>query len=163
MIITKTSVNGYAISSLDDLGQDTVKQLADVLKHLYSEPMSIDVSWVKRIIDNPDTVLLVARDDKEVIVGTMTATVQYEPLRRGSIIVIGGVVVSPAARGKQLTSHMLDVIVGVAKEYGIDKIHLATTKPAAKHVYQKYGFEFNDQNSAGDKRDHYVYQVDQTV
>lgn len=158
--------DGFTVSRLQELSDEgTRRQLSDTLKHLYGDEMELDLLWLQKIINNhPYTSLLVVKDANQNIVGSMTAAIQMEPLQRTSAMNIGGVVVSPEARGHKLTERMLDEALEIAKSWGIKKVRLFTdeTKLAAVHIYKKYGFKLDDKSSGGDQRNHYVYQIQDT-
>jgi len=100
-------------------------------------------SFLASQIDDPDSTLLVADADGEVL-GYIFATnegIDYMSLR-GPAGIIQDIVVDPAHRGRGIGAMLLDAAIGVLREHGAPRVVLSTAdrNEAAQRLFEKAGF-----------------------
>lgn len=98
------------------------------------------------IIDSPATHLLVARDDRGNIVGSLTLVLFRIPT--GVRAWIEDVVVDEAARGQGVGEALNRFAIDVAAERGARSVDLTSrpSREAANRLYQRLGFAPRDTN-----------------
>lgn len=153
----------FNIDVLHTTEPQEVEELQGVLSNLYGE-VPLDPAWVEHIVKNGDQDIIVAREAQTGrIVGTLTVSAVYEPVQSGSFVQVGGVAITPESRGKGLVDKMYQATEKWALEHGITKARLftePTERPAADGAYKRIGFEYDDTNSHGDRRTHYVKRIE---
>lgn len=100
-------------------------------------------SELQEILDDPGSVLLIARDDRDDgrIVGSLTLAMYRIPT--GLKAWIDDVVVDSAVRGRGVGNKLNTVALDIARERGAKSVDL-TSRPhreAANRLYQRLGFE----------------------
>ena len=105
-------------------------------------------SALQAIVDAADTVLLVARDDRDGgrIVGSLTLAMFRIPT--GLRAWIEDVVVDDAVRGRGIGKQLNLVALDVARDAGATTVDLTSrpSREAANRLYQRIGFEVRETN-----------------
>ncbi len=101
--------------------------------------------YLKKMIDNPLTVIFVALDDNRII--GMATMITYHKLSKHKAFV-EDVVVHEEYRRKGIGKSLMNAVIDKAKELRIDTIHLTSNskRVAANMLYQKLGFRKYDTN-----------------
>jgi len=96
---------------------------------------------LQRVVDSPANTVLVARDERGAIVGSLTLTIFMTP--GGTIGWIEDVVVDGAARGQGIGEALVKEGVRLAAEQGARQIdlHSGNHRQAAIRLYQRVGFK----------------------
>lgn len=100
---------------------------------------------LQKVILSEDTMVFVARE-KDRILGTTTLALYRLP--SGIKAWIEDVVVDESARGKGVSVALMNHVIDVAREKGLQKVDL-TSQPfreAANNLYRKLGFELRKTN-----------------
>ena len=99
---------------------------------------------LQEIVASPATVLLVARDDRGQVVGSLTLVLFRIPT--GVRAWIEDVVVDEAARGKGVGAALTREAVRLAREAGARTVDLTSrpSREAANRLYERLGFELRD-------------------
>jgi ribosomal protein S18 acetylase RimI-like enzyme len=102
------------------------------------------------LIEDKSSTLIIARDEKENIVGALTLAVYHVPT--GARSIIEDVVVDESARGQGIGEALMKRAIVLAREKGAKNISLTSNpmRQAANRLYSKVGFI---------KRDTNVYQI----
>ena len=98
------------------------------------------------MISSPATTLLLARDDQDRIIGSLTLAMFRAPT--GVRAWIEDVVVEAEARGQGIGEALVAEAVRVASEAGARTVDLTSrpSRDAANRLYEKAGFEMRDTN-----------------
>jgi ribosomal protein S18 acetylase RimI-like enzyme len=125
-------------ASADD---DLCAAVAALIPQLSSSSPPPTLAQLERIIGDPATTLLLARDDDGRVVGTLTLVVFEIPT--GVRAIIEDVVTDTAARGKGVASALVQAALAQADDRGAKTVDL-TSRPdreAANRLYIRLGFE----------------------
>lgn len=128
-------------TSVDD---ELVAAVAHLLPQLSSSPPP-DRETLAQIVDNPNSVLFVARVDGR-IVGSLTLAMYRIPT--GLKAWIEDVVVDDAARGQGVGEALNRAALADASARGAKNVSLTSrqSREAANRLYQRLGFEHYDTN-----------------
>ncbi len=121
--------------SADELGCDR-EDAGEAISREYYEAF-------RRIAADPNQELVVAEDDRHVVVGTLQISyIQYLTYRGGLRAQIEGVRVREDKRGGGLGKQLLEWAIGRAKEQGAHVVQLTSDKrrPDAIAFYERLGF-----------------------
>ena len=119
--------------------------VANLIPQLSSSSPPPDLELLDRIIADPSTTLLLARQD-DLLVGMLTLAVFQTPT--GVRAWIEDVVVDDAARGAGVASALVEVALDLAGAGGARTVDL-TSRPgreAANRLYLRLGFELRETN-----------------
>lgn len=105
-------------------------------------------SELQEIVDAPDSVLFIARDDRDDgrIIGSLTLAMYRIPT--GLKAWIDDVVVDTAVRGRGVGNKLNVVALDKARQLGAKSVDLTSrpSREAANRLYQRLGFEERDTN-----------------
>ncbi len=127
--------------------QDLLDALSRLLPQLNPDLPVLTMERLDRVINDPATTLLVARDDQdEKIIGTATVLVYTTPAQVKSRI--EDVVVDEEARGKGAGKELVEHCIEVAREAGAEVVELqsARWRQVANKLYPKIGFQLRESN-----------------
>ena len=134
------------VTEVTVVGDEVVDALRDLIPELSTSAPPLTRAEVDRIVASPATVLLIARDQDNTVVGSLTLVVFHAPT--GPRAWIEDVVVAPRARGAgagaALVAHALDR----AKDEGARTVDLTSrpSREAANRLYVRLGFERRETN-----------------
>lgn len=99
------------------------------------------------LVHEPSSTLLIARDDRGIIIGALTLTVYRVPTGIRSII--EDVVVDISARGQGYGDALMTRAIELAREKGAGGISLTSNpmRVAANSLYLKLGFQKRETNT----------------
>jgi ribosomal protein S18 acetylase RimI-like enzyme len=128
-----------AIEAVEEVTAELVEAFARLIPQLGSSPPPDDAA-LRAILAQPDTALLIARNEDGIIVGTLTLFTGLTPTGRKALI--EDVVVDELARGRGAATSLMEYAFDVARSLGCPWIQL-TSRPAreaANRLYQRLGF-----------------------
>jgi ribosomal protein S18 acetylase RimI-like enzyme len=134
------------VAQVAEVTDEVVAAIGALLPQLSSSAPPPTRESIEEIVTSPATVLLVARDEHETIVGTLTLAVFRIP--SGVRAWIEDVIVDDAARGQGAGEAMTKVALEVAAAAGARTVEL-TSRPsrlAANRLYLRLGFEQRETN-----------------
>lgn len=101
---------------------------------------------VREMVEAPGTVLLIAVDDDDAIVGTLTLVVFRIPTAIRAWI--EDVIADPAASGQGIGRLLTRAALDEAARRGAKTVELTSrpSREAANHIYRSMGFELRDTN-----------------
>ena len=119
--------------------------VATLIPQLSSSSPPPDLELLDRIIADPATTLLLARQD-DLLVGMLTLAVFQTPT--GVRAWIEDVVVDDAARGAGVASALVEVALDLAGAGGARTVDLTSrpSREAANRLYLRLGFELRETN-----------------
>jgi GNAT superfamily N-acetyltransferase len=133
------------IEKVTDATPDLQAALARLLPQLNPTLPVPDQERLKRLVADPDVVLLVARDGDE-IVGTTTVIVYTTPFWIKARL--DEVVVDASARGKGVGEALVEAALEVGRERGAQIAELQSgrgpVRDAAHRLYLRKGFKIRD-------------------
>ncbi len=127
--------------------QDLLDALSRLLPQLNPDLPVLTMERLDRVINDPATTLLVARDDQdEKIIGTATVLVYTTPAHVKSRI--EDVVVDEESRGNGAGKELVEHCIEVAREAGAEIVELqsARWRQVANKLYPKIGFQLLESN-----------------
>jgi ribosomal protein S18 acetylase RimI-like enzyme len=130
-----------SVAQVTEVTDDVVAAIVGLLPQLSTSAPPPTAETIREIVSSPTTVLLVARDEDEHIVGTLTLAVFRIP--SGVRAWIEDVIVDDRARGRGAGEAMSRVALDVAAAAGARTVEL-TSRPAreaANRLYLRLGFE----------------------
>jgi ribosomal protein S18 acetylase RimI-like enzyme len=125
---------------------ELVEAVARLVPQLSPRRTPPSLPELTEVASAPGTMFLVARDDKERVVGMLTLIVYRVPTGlRGWI---HDVVVNEAARGQGVGEALTREALELARSAGVATIHLTTRtqREAANRLYRRLGFEQYETN-----------------
>jgi ribosomal protein S18 acetylase RimI-like enzyme len=134
------------VAQVTEVTDEVVAAIGALLPQLSSSAPPPTRETIEEIVTSPATVLLVARDEYETIVGTLTLAVFRIP--SGVRAWIEDVIVDDAARGQGAGEAMTKVALEVAAAAGARTVEL-TSRPsrlAANRLYLRLGFQQRETN-----------------
>jgi ribosomal protein S18 acetylase RimI-like enzyme len=134
------------VAQVAEVTDEVVAAIGALLPQLSSSAPPPTREMIEEIVMSPATVLLVARDEYETIVGTLTLAVFRIP--SGVRAWIEDVIVDDAARGQGAGEAMTKVALEVAAAAGARTVELTSraSRLAANRLYQRLGFERRETN-----------------
>ena len=134
-----------SVEEAHEVGLDLVSAFVRLVPHLSSSPPP-DADQLAEMIADPGTTVFIARDEHDVIVGTLTLHVFRIPT--GLRAWIEDVIADPAASGQGIGEHLSQAALDKAKALGCRTVELTSrpSREAANHIYKKLGFEVRDTN-----------------
>lgn len=130
-------------TTVDDTLVDAFVRLTPQLSRSSPPPTAAEL---REIVDDPRSILFVARDAAGAVVGTLTLVTFRIPT--GLRAWIEDVIVDEAARGKKVGERLTRAAIERAGALGAKTVDL-TSRPAreaANRLYQKVGFELRETN-----------------
>ena len=133
------------IEAVTHLTAEIHEALGRLLPQLNAKLGVPDADRMRRMLDDPDVVLLIARDG-ERIVGTTTVVVYTTPFWIKARL--DEVVVDQSARGKGVGEALVKAALDVGRERGAQIAELQSgrgpTREAAHRLYERIGFQVRD-------------------
>ena len=128
----------------DDELYEAFQRLVPQLTHNNPPPTREDLS---ALIQDASSTLMIARDERGQIVGTLNLTVYRVPT--GVRSVIEDVIVDLSARGQGIGEALMQRAIEIAREKGAHNITLTSNpmRVAANKLYLKMGFEKRETNA----------------
>lgn len=125
---------------------EVVEALSRLLPQLNPDLPVLTMERLDRVVNDPATTLLIARDDEDLVVATATVLVYTTPAHVKARI--EDVVVDESARGKGVGEELVRHCIEVAREGGAEIVELqsARWRQAANKLYPKIGFELRESN-----------------
>jgi len=143
-----TSTDDVRIESATEVTAELVSAFELLIPQLSSSNPPPPADDLQAIIDAPDSVLLIARDDRDGgrIVGSLTLAMFRIPT--GLRAWIEDVVVDSATRGRGIGDKLNRVALDIARERGATTVDLTSrpTREAANRLYKRIGFEQRETN-----------------
>ena len=123
-----------------------VEAIGRLLPNLSRSSPAPTEAEVREMVDAPGTVLLIALDDDDAIVGTLTLALFRIPT--GVRAWIEDVIADPAASGQGIGRLLTQAALDEAGRRGAKTVELTSrpSREAANHIYQSMGFEPRDTN-----------------
>lgn len=134
------------MSEAVDVTDELVSAFALLIPQLSSSSPPPGPDELTRIVESDASVLLVARDQRGAIVGTLTLALFRVPT--GVRAWIEDVVVDSGARGAGIGEALVGAAVGRAAAEGARTVDLTSrpSRDAANRLYQRLGFETRTTN-----------------
>jgi ribosomal protein S18 acetylase RimI-like enzyme len=128
------------------VSDELVEAFARLVPQLSSSASPPTREQLDAMISSPATTLLLARDDQDRIIGSLTLAMFRAPT--GVRAWIEDVVVEAEARGQGIGEALVAEAVRVASEAGARTVDLTSrpSRDAANRLYEKAGFEMRDTN-----------------
>ncbi len=138
-------MNKLIINQIKKRNDSLCKSINQLLPQL-SEGTTISNKQLQRIIESENSLLFVAEDKNNEIVG-MATLVCYD-IPTGQKAWIEDVVVDTKWRGKGIGKKIVQEIIAFAKNQGIKKVDLTSSyqREKANLLYQKLGFQKRQSN-----------------
>jgi ribosomal protein S18 acetylase RimI-like enzyme len=132
------------IETLHDVTSEVVVALNHLLPQLSRSAGPLDTIALAKIIAQPGSTLLVARENGVRIVGMLTLVTF--PIPTGIRAWIEDVVVDDSVRGQGVGTALTQEAIDIAKAIGAHTIDLTSrpSREAAHRLYEKLGFEIRD-------------------
>jgi ribosomal protein S18 acetylase RimI-like enzyme len=137
---------GITVAEATEATPEVVTALRGLLPQLSSSAPPLAEEHVRELVASPATVLLVARDGTDQIVGTLTLALFRIPT--GLRAWIEDVITDEAARGQGVGQALTLAAIDRAREAGARTVDLtsAPKREAANALYRKLGFQTRDTN-----------------
>lgn len=136
------------ILEVDTVDDELIAAFELLIPQLSSSNPPPAESELQAILDAPDSILLIARDDRDGgrIVGSLTLAMFRIPT--GLRAWIEDVVVDTAVRGRGIGDTLNRVALDKAREAGAGTVDLTSrpSREAANRLYQRIGFEKRETN-----------------
>lgn len=131
------------LTQIDESTQEAFKKLIPQLTG--DENRYPTIEDLQKVIQSENTMVFVARENDRIL-GTTTLVLYRLP--SGIKGWIEDVVVDEAARGKGVSVALMNHVLDVAREKGLQKVDLSSQpfREAANNLYQKLGFELRKTN-----------------
>ena len=141
-----TPADAVTVSEVTVADDEMVDALRGLVPELSSSAPPLSRADVERIVDSPATVLLVARDHRGTVVGSLTLVVFHAPT--GPRAWIEDVVVAPRARGAGAGAALVTHALQRAQDAGARTVDLTSrpSREAANRLYVRLGFERRQTN-----------------
>ena len=123
------------INQLKDEGAEETLDLKPYLKEYYTTNLN-----------NKSFISYLAIDNDEIIATsglTITHKPPYYKCPTGKIGLLSSMYTNPNYRRQGIARHLLDLIIGIAKENGCGIIHITASNMGVK-LYEAYGFSHNN-------------------
>ncbi len=134
------------ISDVDKLVELRIKQLKDegAIETLDLKPYLKE--YYTTNLNNKSFISYLAIDNDEIIATsglTITHKPPYYKCPTGKIGLLSSMYTNPNYRRQGIARHLLDLIIGIAKENGCGIIHITASDMGVK-LYEAYGFSHNN-------------------
>ena len=133
------------ITEIDDFHPGLTDSIYRLLRQLTDKQLDFSDDALRLIIESPNSHLLVATEDDE-LVGMLTIATYISPT--GKKAWIEDVVVEATQRGGGLGRALVEHAIGYCREVGIDTVYLTSNpkRVAANALYQSVGFGRKETN-----------------
>jgi ribosomal protein S18 acetylase RimI-like enzyme len=137
---------GVRIEEATEVTPELVTAVGALLPHLSKSSPPPSAAEVREMVAAPGTVLFVARDDDDRIVGTLTLVLFRIPT--GIRAWIEDVIADPAASGQGIGKLLTQAALDEARRRGARNVDLTSrpSREAANHIYSSMGFEQRETN-----------------
>jgi ribosomal protein S18 acetylase RimI-like enzyme len=134
------------VTQATTVSDELVEAFARLVPQLSSSASPPTRDQLNAMVSSPATTLLLARDDQDVIMGSLTLAMFRAPT--GVRAWIEDVVVDGEARGQGIGEALVAEAVRVASEAGARTVDLTSrpSRDAANRLYEKAGFKMRDTN-----------------
>ena len=134
------------VEEVTEATPEVLAAMARLVPQLSRSAPPLSHAELAEIVASPATVLLVARDDRSSIVGSLTLVVFRIPT--GLRAWIEDVVVDEAARGAGVGQALSRAALALAAERGARSVDLTSrpSREAANRLYRRLGFEQRETN-----------------
>lgn len=134
------------VTQATTVSDELVEAFARLVPQLSSSASPPTREQLDAMISSPATTLLLARDDQDRIIGSLTLAMFRAPT--GVRAWIEDVVVEAEARGQGIGEALVAEAVRVASEAGARTVDLTSrpSRDAANRLYEKAGFKMRDTN-----------------
>jgi ribosomal protein S18 acetylase RimI-like enzyme len=143
---SRSTGDAVSVEEVTATTPEVATALAALVPELSSSAPMFTESALGHIVDSPATILFVARDADEAMVGSLTLVVFSAPT--GPRAWIEDVVVSVEARGKGVGAALVRAALGRAAAEGSRTVDLTSrpSREAANRLYVRLGFEQRETN-----------------
>ena len=137
---------GIIVAEATEATPEVVQALRDLLPQLSSSAPPLAEEHIREMVASPATVVLVARDGTDKIVGTLTLALFRIP--SGMRAWIEDVITDDAARGQGVGEELTRAALEVARTAGARTVDLtsAPKREAANRLYERVGFQRRETN-----------------
>ncbi len=137
---------GIIVAEATEATPEVVQALRDLLPQLSTSAPPLAEEHIREMVASPATVVLVARDGTDKIVGTLTLALFRIP--SGMRAWIEDVITDEAARGQGVGEALTQAALEVARNAGARTVDLtsAPKREAANRLYQRVGFQQRQTN-----------------
>ena len=137
---------GIIVAEATEATPEVVQALRDLLPQLSSSAPPLAEEHIREMVASPATVVLVARDGTDKIVGTLTLALFRIP--SGLRAWIEDVITDEAARGQGVGEELTRAALEVARNAGARTVDLtsAPKREAANRLYERVGFQRRETN-----------------
>jgi ribosomal protein S18 acetylase RimI-like enzyme len=134
------------VAQVTEVTDEVVAAIVALLPQLSASAPPPSRADIEEIVSSPATVLLVARDDSDAIVGTLTLA--FFRIPSGVRAWIEDVIVDDAARGQGAGEALTLFALEVATAAGARTVELTSrpSRAAANRLYQRLGFKTRETN-----------------
>jgi ribosomal protein S18 acetylase RimI-like enzyme len=134
------------VTVASEVTDELVESIGRLLPHLSSSAPAPSPEELQEMVEAPGTVLFIARDDADHIVGTLTLVLFRIPT--GVRAWIEDVIADPAAAGQGVGRALNQAALDEARRRGARNVDLTSrpSREAANHIYQAMGFERRESN-----------------
>jgi len=134
------------ITQATTVSDDLVHAFARLVPQLSSSAAAPARAELEAIVSSPGTTILLALDDTDAIIGSLTLVLFRTPT--GSRAWIEDVVVDRDARGQGAGEALVEEAIRLAAEAGARTVDLTSrpSRDAANSLYEKIGFEARETN-----------------
>ena len=135
-----------AVPQATTVSDELVAAFARLVPQLSSSASAPTREELETIVSSPATTILVARDDNDAIIGSLTLVLFRTPT--GARAWIEDVVVDQAARGQGVGEALVSEAIRLAGESGVRTVDLTSrqSREAANALYEKVGFRARETN-----------------
>lgn len=125
---------------------EVLEALAVLIPQLSSSWEELDFAGLEKLIDQPCVFIFLARDEENVICGTLSLVVFSIPT--GTRAWIEDVVVNSNSRGKGIGRALVREALSFAYSQNVKTVDLTSrpSRQSANKLYQNLGFELRDTN-----------------
>jgi ribosomal protein S18 acetylase RimI-like enzyme len=134
------------ISQAEAVDNELIEALARLVPQLSRSAPPPGPAELAEIVSGPSTILLLARDEAEKIVGTLTLVLFRTPT--GVRAWIEDVVVDETARGAGAGAALTEEALRLSRQAGARTVDLTSSpaREAANRLYQRLGFQLRQTN-----------------
>jgi ribosomal protein S18 acetylase RimI-like enzyme len=134
------------VTVASEVTDELVEAIGRLLPHLSSSSPAPTRAQLSEMVAAPGTVLYIARDDTQRIVGTLTLILFRIPT--GVRARIEDVIADPAASGQGVGRALSQAALDEARRRGVRNVDLTSrpSREAANHLYRSMGFALRESN-----------------
>ena len=133
------------IEELGEFRGDDLAQLTALTRDLHEDTRTPAREEVERIVNDPNIILTVVRDGERII-GMATLYIIQKLALRSSLL--EEVIVDASYRGQGLGRRLIEEVIALGKERGVQSISLTSRseRAVANKLYQSLGFQKKETN-----------------